>query len=69
MKNKKEPRRIKKITLLWLLPLGFFFIIGVGWYFNHQVIDSAVEGCEKKGGEVNLEKDILAINWSFSCER
>ncbi len=69
MKNKKGTRRIKKITLLLLLPLGFFFIIGVGSYFNHQVIDTAVEGCEKLEGEVNLEKDILAINWSFSCER
>lgn len=68
MKTKKDPRRVIKITLL-LLPLVLFFMIGAGSYFNHQVIDTAVEGCEKIGGKVSLEKDFLAINWSFSCEK
>ena len=69
MKTKKGPRRMKKITLLLLFPIGIFFMVGVGSYFNHQVIDTAVEGCEKRGGKVSLEKDFLAINWSFSCEK
>ncbi|WP_226659156.1 hypothetical protein [Pseudalkalibacillus hwajinpoensis] len=66
MKSRKDTRKI--VSLLLLLPLGISFLIGVPSYFNHQAIESAVDGCEKIGGEVNLEKDILAFNWSFSCE-
>ncbi|WP_273853074.1 hypothetical protein [Guptibacillus spartinae] len=67
MKSKKVSK--KRISLLLLLPLGIVFLIGLPSYLNHQVIESAVDGCEKIGGEVSLEKDILAMNWSFSCEK
>lgn len=67
MKSKNGSR---KWIFLWLLiPVGICFLIGVPSYFNHQVIETAVDGCEKIGGEVNLEKDILAFHWSFSCEK
>lgn len=59
----------KGLIIIFFSAFVTFFLIGVGSYYNHQAIESAVEGCEKVGGEVNLEKDFLAINWSFSCEQ
>ncbi|WLR58838.1 hypothetical protein [Guptibacillus hwajinpoensis] len=61
---------MKKVRYTLILPLAFILlIIGVASYMNHRTIGISAEECKEVGGKVNLEKDLLAINWLFSCEK
>ncbi|MBF0707443.1 MULTISPECIES: hypothetical protein [Bacillales] len=61
---------MKKVRYILVLPLAFILlIIGLASYNNNRAMDMAVEGCKEVGGKVNLEKDLLGINWRFSCEK
>ncbi|MFK3960044.1 hypothetical protein [Guptibacillus hwajinpoensis] len=61
---------MKKARYTLILALVFILLItGVASYMNHRAIEISAEGCKEVGGKVNLEKDLLAINWRFSCEK
>lgn len=38
-------------------------------FFNHLSIQKAVKLCEEGEGIPQVEKDILAVNWSVSCDK
>ncbi|SDL88952.1 hypothetical protein [Sediminibacillus halophilus] len=35
---------------------------------NRLQINNAANQCKEIGGSPNVEKDLFAINWSFSCD-
>ena len=60
-----------KKVLLMISVLSFLMIIflfGTKSYFNHQIITLANDRCYEVGGTPVVEKDMWAINYSFSCE-
>ncbi|MDO6654777.1 hypothetical protein [Anaerobacillus sp. 1_MG-2023] len=61
---------MKKVRYTFILSIVFILLItGVASYMNHRAIGISAEECKEVGGKVNLEKDLLAINWRFSCEK
>jgi hypothetical protein len=59
---------VKKPLIMTTVFMGIFLTASAS-IMNHIQINTAVKGCVERNMTPNVEKDPLAFNWSFSCER
>ncbi|WP_077214835.1 hypothetical protein [Bacillus dakarensis] len=57
------------ITICVLSFLTVLFLVGMQSYFHYKEIDFATDECYEIDGVPKVEKDFLALNYSFSCEK
>ncbi|WP_153462047.1 hypothetical protein [Sediminibacillus terrae] len=68
---KKQPRTVERKMVYLLaglaLSLGILLLLSTS-VMNHLQINNAANQCVEIGGNPIVEKDLLAFNWSFSCD-
>ncbi|MCM3761429.1 hypothetical protein M3212_11605 [Alkalihalobacillus oceani] len=56
------------VALCALALLMAVFLVGTQSYFNNKEISLASDRCSETGGAPKVERNLLSLSYTFSCE-
>ncbi|WP_347860966.1 hypothetical protein U0355_09700 [Salimicrobium sp. PL1-032A] len=63
---KRSQKVMASFSIITILAVGI--MVGSGMYSTHKTIMNASDQCYDRGGLPEVERDLLGVNFSFSCE-